>query len=222
MANLTALDVTVLLLIGLGGLAGLARGFVTEILSLFAWVAALFAVHFIYPFARPLAIRLTGTEAGGSILAFVGIFLIAFLIFRSVAQQLGSRTRNSVIGPLDRLLGLGFGLFKGLIGAAVIYLVLGFGYDVIDAGGQRPGWIESGRTRPLLELTSRTMVEFVEARAHRSSAVRPDIVSDAESTGTAHQSTAGRHKSRTAPDKGYEPAQRGALDRLLDRASGKT
>ena len=216
MANLTALDVTVLLLIGLGGLAGLARGFVTEILSLFAWVAALFAVHFIYPFARPLAIRLTGTEAGGSILAFAGIFLIAFLIFRSVAQQLGSRTRNSVIGPLDRLLGLGFGLFKGLIGAAVIYLVLGFGYDVIDAGGPRPGWIESGRTKPLLELTSKTMVEFVEARAHRGSAVKLDAASDASNADKP------RHADNSRHDKGNDPAQRGALNRLLDRAAGKT
>ena len=216
MANLTALDVTVLLLIGLGGLAGLARGFVTEILSLFAWVAALFAVHFIYPFARPLAIHLTGTEAGGSILAFTGIFLIAFLIFRSVAQQLGSRTRNSVIGPLDRLLGLGFGLFKGLIGAAVIYLVLGFGYDVIDAGGPRPGWIESGRTKPLLELTSKTMVEFVQARTRHSPVTGPDNSAPDVTTATKP-----RHDDKSKHDKGYDPAQRGALDRLLDRAGGK-
>ncbi len=217
MASLTALDVVVLLLIGLGGLAGLARGFVTEILSLFAWVAALFAVHFIYPFARPLAIHLTGTEAGGSILAFVGIFLIAFLIFRSVAQHLGSRTRNSVIGPLDRLLGLGFGLFKGLIGAAVIYLVLGFGYDVIDAGGPRPAWVETGRTRPLLELTSKTMVEFVEARTHRGELTRPD--SGGSDSGTGNRP---RRNGKSSHDKGYDPAQRGALDRLLDRASGKS
>ena len=207
MANLTAFDVVVLLLISLGGLAGLARGFVTEVLSLMAWVAALFAVHFAYPFARPLAIHLTGTDAGGSILAFVGIFLIAFIAFRFVAQMLGSRTRNSVVGPLDRLLGLGFGLFKGLIGAAVIYLVLGLGYDVIDGGGPRPGWLATGRTRPLLDLTSRTMVDFVEARTHRGE------------PGSKESST--KKDSKPTKDSGYDAGARDALDRLLDRADGK-
>ncbi len=200
MANLSAFDVIVLLLIAVGGLAGLARGFVTEVLSLLAWVAALLSVHFAYPFVRPLAVHVTGTVAGGSILAFVGIFLVAFIAFRFVAQMLGSRTRDSIVGPLDRLLGLGFGAFKGLLGAAVVYLVLGLGYDVVDGGGPRPAWLTTGRTRPLLELTSKTMVDFVESRTHH---------------GDPHGSDSTRPH-----DGGYDNGDRGALDRLLDKAGG--
>ena len=211
MANLTAFDVIVLLLIGIGGLAGLARGFVTEVLSLLAWVAAIFAVRFAYPFAKPLAVRLTGTESGGAILAFVGIFLIAFIAFRFVAQMLGSRTRDSVVGPFDRVLGLGFGAFKGLIGAAVIYLVLGLGYDVVDGGGPRPAWLATGRTRPLLEMTSKTMIEFVEARRHRGSA------DTSAGAGDGKDLPADRPRPG---DRGYKPTDRDALDRLLDKADG--
>lgn len=202
MASLTAFDVIVLLLIGLGAVAGFARGFVTEVLSLLAWVAAIFAVRFAYPFVKPSATALTGTDSGGAILAFAGIFLTAFILFRFVAQMLGSRTRNSVVGPLDRLLGFGFGAFKGLIGAAVIYLVLGLSYDVIDGGGPRPAWLATGRTQPLLEIATKTMVDFVETRRHQ------------DRRGTLGTKPAERH------DRGYKPDERNALDRLLDKADG--
>eukprot|EP01037_Dinobryon_pediforme_P035103 gene35103-41336_t len=42
--HLTALDILVLLAIGGAATLGLVRGFVTEVLSLFAWVAIVFAV----------------------------------------------------------------------------------------------------------------------------------------------------------------------------------
>ncbi|MDB5662957.1 MAG: hypothetical protein JWN59_1295, partial [Sphingomonas bacterium] len=57
MGALTALDIVVLLLVGGGALLGLWRGFVTEILSLFAWVAAIFALKLAH---APVAALLTG------------------------------------------------------------------------------------------------------------------------------------------------------------------
>ena len=39
--------------------------------------------------------------------------------------------RQSVVGPVDRVLGAGFGALKGLIGATILYLVLNLGYDTI-------------------------------------------------------------------------------------------
>jgi len=202
MAHLTAFDVVVLLMVGLAAAAGVARGFVTEVLSLLAWVAALLAVRFAYPLGRLIAIHLTGTIAGGSILAFVVIFVVTFVVFRRLARMLGQRTRESIIGPFDRVLGLGFGAFKGMIGASVLYLALGFGYDVVDAGGPRPDWLASGRTRPLLEVTSRTMIDLVEQRRHRDAAHRSAI-------------DGGRPDGQNTP-----PDDRNGLDKLLDKSSG--
>ena len=201
MAQLTAFDVVVLLMVGLAAAAGVARGFVTEVLSLLAWVAALLAVRFLYPVGRLLAVHLTGTIAGGSILAFVMIFVVTFVAFRRVAGMLGQRTRDSIVGPFDRVLGFGFGACKGLIGASVVYLVLSFGYDVVDAGGPRPEWLANGRTRPLLEVTSRTMVDLVEQRRHRDN---------------PHRQPVGGQDG----DPGYSPDDRNALDKLLDKGGG--
>ena len=164
MASLTAFDLVVLLLIGFGGLAGLARGFVTEILSLLAWVAAFFAVRLFYPAGKVIATGLTGTGSGGAVLAFAVIFLGTFIAFKMIASMLGSRTRNSIIGPVDRVLGLGFGAFKGLLGASVLYLLGTMVFDVVDPSKPRPDWLRAARTAPLVEVTSKAMVDFVEER----------------------------------------------------------
>ena len=216
---LTALDVVVLLLIVLGGMAGFARGFVTEVLSLLAWVAAIFAVRLLYPAGQRLAFHLTHTDSGAAILAFVVIFLVTFIAFRMIAAELGDRTRSSIVGPVDRVLGLGFGAFKGLLFAAVIWLVLGLGFDTMDAGGPRPEWLTATRTAPLLEVTSRAMVDFVEKRRHP---VAP-TADGADAADPAGPVLPPGHPPihRDGKGRGYNRDDRSALDRLLD-SGGKT
>lgn len=210
---LTALDVIVLLLIVLGGMAGFARGFVTEVLSLLAWVAAFFAVRLLYPAGQRIAFHVTHTASGAAILAFAVIFLVTFVAFRMVAAELGDRTRSSIVGPVDRVLGLGFGAFKGLLFAAVIWLVLGLGFDTVDSGAPRPEWLTATRTAPLLEVTSRAMVDFVEKRRHPL----PPPADPADPVlPPGHPPI-----RRDSPGHGYNHDDRTALDKLLD-SGGKT
>ncbi len=216
MAALTALDIIVLLLIVVGGLAGLARGFVTEVLSLLAWVAAFFAVRLLYPVGQRLAFHVTHTESGASILAFAVIFLTTFIAFRMVAAELGDRTRSSVVGPVDRVLGLGFGAFKGLLFAAVIWLVLGLGFDTMASGGPHPEWLTASRTAPLLEVTSKAMVDFVEKRRHPAPAAGDAVDAEGPVLPPGHPPIPhGRSRH------GYSKDDRTALDKLLD-SGGKT
>jgi len=196
------------LLILLGGVAGLARGFVTEVLSLLAWVAAIMAVRFLYPAGKTFAFHVTGTESGAAILAFAVIFLATFIVFRMIAGELGARTKSSVVGPVDRVLGLGFGAFKGLIGASILFLIVQFGYDTMEAGAPRPAWLTASRTLPLLDVTSKAMVDFVEKRRHP--------VPDAKTAATGRDAARPDRETRKG---GYDKDDRGALDRLLDGGS---
>lgn len=218
MAVLTALDIVVLLLIVVGGVAGLARGFVTEVLSLLAWVAAFFAVRLLYPAGQKLALRLTHTESGAAILAFAVIFLVTFIAFRMVAAELGDRTRSSVVGPVDRVLGLGFGAFKGLLFAAVIWLVLGLGFDTV-ADGPRPEWLTASRTAPLLAVTSKAMVDFVEKRRRPATGDAAEPATPADPVLPPGHPPIGHGTDDRAH--GYSKDDRSALDKLLD-SGGKT
>ncbi len=211
---LTALDVVVLILIAAGGLAGLARGFVTEVLSLLAWVAAFFAVRLLYPAGVKLAMHFIHTESAAAILAFAVIFLTTFIAFRMIAAELGDRTRSSVVGPVDRLLGLGFGAFKGLLFGAVIWLVLGLGFETMASGTPRPQWLTASRTAPLLEVTSKAMVDFVEKRRHP--VVDPRAADPVLPPG--HPAIPS-DDAPLAPRHGYSNGDRSALDKLLDSGS---
>ena len=73
--------------------------------------------------------------------------------------------RRSVLGPVDRLLGGGFGMLKGLIGATLFFLLANLATDMIYGGdADRPKWMTESRTYPLLNATGRGVVDWVETR----------------------------------------------------------
>jgi membrane protein required for colicin V production len=165
MEALTALDIVVLLLVGGGALLGLWRGFVTEVLSLFAWVAAIFALKLAHTPVSEVLTGVVGTASGAAVLAFAIIFLVVFVIGKLVARSLGQRTRTSILGPIDRVLGMGFGALKGLIGATLLFLLANLATDTVyGVRAARPDWMRSSQTFPLLNASGRAIVDFVAVR----------------------------------------------------------
>jgi membrane protein required for colicin V production len=162
---LTLLDIIVLILIGGGAVLGLIRGFVTEVLSLFAWAAAIFGLKLIHAPVTHLLMGFIHSENGAKVLAFVLVFGIIFFGGRMVAVSLGRRTRQSILGPFDRALGAGFGALKGLLIATVLFLAANLGADFLyGARSERPQWMRSSRTYPLLNASGRAVVDWVQHR----------------------------------------------------------
>lgn len=175
MAPLTALDIAVILLVGLCAVMGLVRGFVSEVLGLLAWVAAVMALRLFYTPVSDWTATVVESPSGAAILAFASIFLVTFVLFRVVGSRLGARTRQSIVGPFDRVLGLGFGAVKGLIVASLVFLALNLGFETLEGrDAARPEWMAASRTYPLLRLSSRLIVDFVEQQRHGEGADGPD------------------------------------------------
>jgi len=165
MGSLTALDIIVLVLVGGGLVLGFMRGFIGEVLSLLAWVAAIVALKVLH---APVTAMLAGIGTGAAVLAFVLVFGLVFIAGKFLARSIGTATRRSVVGPFDRLLGAGFGVLKGLILATLIYLAAALVYDTIyGSQAERPEWMARSRTFPLLSASSRAIIDFVEARRTR-------------------------------------------------------
>ncbi|QCB42257.1 CvpA family protein [Sphingomonas sp. PAMC26645] len=163
--NLTALDIVVLIAVAGSAVLGLIRGFVTEVLSMFAWVAM---VAMLKLFHIPLAAALSpmvGTVGGAAVLAFAIITGVTYIGGRLVANAIGARTRTSILGPVDRALGFGFGALKGLILASLVFLLATLVIDTMSGGpSRRPGWMTTSRTYPLLNATSAGIADFVDRR----------------------------------------------------------
>lgn len=104
---------------------GLWRGFVVEVLSLTVWIAAFWLTM---GFGADVSARLAGIESPSARL-FVGhaaVFLGVLVLGGLLTWLIGKLIANTGLSSTDRLLGLGFGLARGLVLACVAVLLLGF------------------------------------------------------------------------------------------------
>jgi membrane protein required for colicin V production len=164
---MTALDVFVFILLIGGAAVGFVRGFVHEVISLLAWVAAIAMLKLFHTqLWTGIDNSFHVSPAAGAVLAFAILFLPSFLIVKLLARSIGGRTRRSpVLGPFDRVLGGGFGALKGLLGVTLFFLLANLATDMVyGPTAERPHWMTKSRTYPLLNASGRAIVDWVEAR----------------------------------------------------------
>jgi len=182
---MTGFDIAILLFVGMGAVTGFLRGFVQEILALVAWIAAVFAIHTLHtPLLKLLAPHF-GTGSASAVLAFACLLIVPYAVMKIIANWAGRRSRASVLGPIDRVLGFGFGAVKGVIIVVLGYSVLVLGYDTIWGVGGRPTWITQSRTYPFVDAASVELVKVIaERRREAAVAASPsDGPSNASSRG---------------------------------------
>lgn len=164
---MTALDVFVFLLLIGGAAIGVVRGFVHELISLFAWIVGIAMLKLFHTqLWTGLENSFQTSPAAGAVIAFAILFVPSFLIVKLLARAIGGRTRRSpVLGPIDRVLGGGFGALKGLLGVTLFFLLANLATDMIyGPQADRPEWMTKSRTYPLLNASGRAIVDWVEAR----------------------------------------------------------
>ena len=167
---MTALDVFVFLLLIGGAAVGFVRGFVHEVISLFAWLVGIAMLKLFHAQLWTGLINSFHTSsAAAAVLAFAILFLPSFLGVKLLARQIGGKTRRHVVlGSVDRVLGGGFGALKGLLGATLFFLLANLATDMVyGPQAERPEWMTKSRTFPLLNASGRAIVDWVETRRLR-------------------------------------------------------
>src|SRR5688500_11396777 len=162
---MTALDIFVVLLLGGSAMVGFVRGFAHEVLALVAWILAIAALKLFHTPLQKGLVDAVGGEPGASAVAFALLFLPTYIAVKLFARAVGGKARRSVLGPVDRVLGGGFGMLKGLMGATLFFLLANLATDMVYGGdADRPEWMTKSRTYPLLNATGRAVVDWVETR----------------------------------------------------------
>src|SRR5271170_245918 len=112
---MTGADALILLIVLGSTVIGLLRGFVREAVSLAFWIVAIWAAWKFGPIVEP---HLGGLLADPKIAPWVGRFVILILILLIgwvIGMLLSYFTRSLGLGPLDRAIGLLFGILRGMI-----------------------------------------------------------------------------------------------------------
>ena len=164
---MTALDVFVFLLLIGGAAIGFVRGFVHEVISLFAWIVAIAMLKLFHSqLWSGIENSAHTSSASAAVIAFAILFIPSFVLVKLVARSLGGRTRrHALLGPFDRVLGGGFGALKGLLGVTLFFLLANLATDLVyGPQADRPEWMSKSRTYPLLNASGRAIVDWVQAR----------------------------------------------------------
>jgi membrane protein required for colicin V production len=164
---MTPFDIIALVVVGAAAVGGFMRGFVQEVLSLAAWILAVFAIRYLHTDLTAFIANYIGTTTTAALLAFALLLLIPYAAMKLIAGRVGRASRNSNIGPIDRVLGFGFGTVKGVIIVVIAFSVLVLGYDTVWGADGRPGWITNARTYPFVNAASDEMVQLIKMRRER-------------------------------------------------------
>jgi membrane protein required for colicin V production len=112
---LTGVDVLILVVLVGSTVIGALRGFVREAVSVVFWILAIWGAWQFGPVVEP---HLGGLLADPSIAPWVGrlVILVLILLVGWVAGMLLSYfTRSIGLGPLDRVIGVLFGIVRGMV-----------------------------------------------------------------------------------------------------------
>ena len=164
---MTAFDIIVLLIVGVAAVGGFMRGFVQEVLSLVGWVLAILAIRYLHTELTSFLFGYIGTPSGAAVLAFALLLLIPYAAMKLIASVAGRSTRNSVLGPIDRVLGFGFGGVKGVNIVVMAFSLLVLGYDTVWGPTGRPTWITTARTYSFVNASADAMVQLIGERQER-------------------------------------------------------
>ena len=118
-------DYTILAVLGLSVLIGLWRGLISEVLAIACWVAAFWVA---WAFGEPLSQRFSGVDVP-SVRLLIGYglcFIVVLIAGALVSFVMRKLVKGSGLSGTDRLLGMFFGLARGLLLVTVAVLLLGF------------------------------------------------------------------------------------------------
>lgn len=148
-------DIVVLAIIALSTLLALGRGFVKEVLSVFGWIGATIGtllVFFYVPQIREFFAKQITEPVLAEIACAVAIFVVLLIVLGFFNHAIASRVHASSLGPLDKSLGLVFGLVRGVVLVALAHMVM---TDwLMPNKDQRPPVINEARTEPYVAMAA--------------------------------------------------------------------
>lgn len=202
----TLLDLIVVAIVLLSALLALSRGFTREVLTLVCWVGAGAVAYFAFTPLRPTVLQAVHNELVTDIVTAAIVFLVPLVVFKLVAGMMTRGVQDSGLGFLDRLLGLLFGIARGVLLVVAAWLVVG----LIIKPDRLPEWVQHAYLRPQIERGSSMLATLLPA----------DLVEDTQSTAEGAVERARQLRGQAKDGEagvGYPQAVRDKIDQFLSK-----
>lgn len=220
---MNALDLAVFAVIALSAVFAFARGFVREALSIVAWIGAALITLYGFNQVYAITVRFVTAPLLADLVAGAGLFLVSLIVLTIMTGFAARFVHSSALSPIDRTLGLIFGLARGAVLVSLAYLVL----DVSLPQNDRPGWIKQAKSEPLLAQGADMLRTVLPESLQAKSAAAVDDAQRALGRAQDAQRAMGALSSPAAPlppkpgqeqAPSYKPGDRRDMDRLIENA----
>jgi membrane protein required for colicin V production len=218
MPDLTAFDLIVIAIVLVSAILALARGFVRELMTLLTWGGAALTAFWLWNPVKRIVADAVAQDLVANAITLVLVFLVPLIIYKLVASMLVRGVDDSALSGIDRLLGLVFGVVRGVLVVAVVYLVA----VRLVPPQDHPAWVTNAWLLPQVqnaalivdgllpsEVTARSLDAIEKGAGTVQGLADPARLLDRPAS------------SGSTSEQGYGAAPRSAMERLVEQQKGE-
>jgi membrane protein required for colicin V production len=186
----------------ISAIAGYVRGAAREVVTVVSLLVALAAALILLRWTGPIGRHALQPDWMGNAAALLVIFVLVYVLLRVIFAAISRRMRDVPnLGVLDRTVGLGFGLVRGLIALGGMVLV----FQMATPVDRRPEWITHGALYPL-SASAANVLRSIAPRGQRLAGRVGPVLQHAVQTGSVDNTA------------GETAAQRRNMDETVERS----
>jgi len=162
------LDVILVVIMLVSGFLAMVRGFTREVLSIFSWAMAAVAALYLTPRYSSVLSPYIDNPTAAMIAFAAGVFLITLIIVSLITFRISDRVLDSRVGALDRTFGFLFGLARGFLLVAIVFILFS------ALARDQPAWILEARSYPILKQTQVAIESLIPANPEQYLPTKPE------------------------------------------------
>ena len=155
--NINALDIIILISVLISIIIGYSRGLIRESFSIFNWLFASWLSFKYYSNLKIILKDLISPEIIVDALSFGLIFLTVIISLSMISNVISKNIKNSLLGPIDNILGMIFGFLRAFI--LVLVLVIA-GNQTIWKNDAIPSLLSKAYSYPIIVLSIAYLEKF--------------------------------------------------------------
>ena len=145
--NINMLDIILFLGILISLIIGYSRGFVKEALSIINWLLAAWLAFKYYSDLKTITLSFIETNIIADAISFGILFLFSIIILTILSNLISKNIKNSLLAPLDRIMGMIFGIIRAILLIIVLFIA---GNQTVWINNTLPKWIYNAFSYPII------------------------------------------------------------------------
>jgi membrane protein required for colicin V production len=156
--NIFITDAVVLGLLAVSAMFACARGFLREVLGIMGSILAIFVALYGHDFVYPFWQGIFRSPLAAHIASYLSLFMGVLLVFSVSTYRLIKLVDDGALNTMDKAMGLGFGLLRGVVILALSYLII---MSFVEKQEDMPSWLAGAYSTPYIKEAAVVLIALL-------------------------------------------------------------